>query len=597
MFRAGLKIQIIVVILTVLFLNIGKPASPAPSRGKVRLGNRVVMTIPSAGKLDADERAAMITRRLTGLIGKNWPVSDIHSEKKGSAFSILWKDRLIIGIDASMARMNHSLPEDLAGIWVRSLKEAVQEYSLKVSRKAMVLPVGGTDWFDISGMVQGDITVSYDPAVLSVTVEPDTARVTVTALKAARSEILVERGVCRVGIAVTIKEWAGSVPDSAEVQVTGLPAPRELLSQAALYVANSCLELKPGARAFLRETPAIPESLPAGDSTVIRLPLCLEGDDYFPLEKTISVSMRNVPISSAPTNLLLVSNRPEGFSRAGILFRENISGDRCTRLLYSHKNESDRDRIFEVVLRNEKNIPVQLWVLNTRAGPDRDSLFVGHKAAVRFLDFFSKRAGFLVRVPPGAEAPLVQNSLGAQSSIAGVLEFQILEGEELTLEVKAQDSTSYVASLPLLEEPFDPFLIHPRGSFREPDLSVSASYLAGSGEKTLDLVTGPWLIDHKTGEPNVGNYGSIYEINLSLENPTAAGHRIQIYFVPAGGIASGSFIIEDNLLETPPVKPPQQVALGSIEMSPGEKRNLRIYTLPESGSFYPVKILMKSDPI
>ncbi|MFH0802719.1 MAG: hypothetical protein V2A78_10105, partial [bacterium] len=386
-------------------------------------------------------------------------------------------------------------------------------------------------------------------------------------------------------------------PGSAEMQVTGTPAPAELLSQAALYIANFYLELKPGARAYLRETPVIPDSLPAGDSTVVHLPLCLEGEDYYPLEKTIDVYIKNVPVVTARANLLLVSNRPEGFDRAGILFKDTIPRDKCTRLLYSHKNESGSGKIFEVVLKNETPKPVLLWVLNTQAGPDRDSLFVGHKAAVRFLDFFSKRAGFLIQVPPGGEAPLVQNTLAAENSITGVLEFQIQEGEELSLAVKAIDSASYLAALPVIEESFDPFRIHPKGAFQEPDVSVSVSYVAGSGEKTLDLVTGPWLIDHRTGEPNVGNYGAIYEINLSLENPTSVGHRVGLYFVPVGGIAAGSFIIEDNLLETPPVKPPQQVTLGSLELLSGEKRNLRIFTLPESGSFYPVRILMRSDPI
>lgn len=594
----GIRIKsIALLLLLILLVSSGIKALPAPPGGEVQLGNRVVMKISPAGKLSAKERAALITGRLMALIGKNWPVSDIHLLKEGADYSILWKDHLIIAVDPDLARMNHSLPEDLGNLWIKNLREAVLEYSLKVSKKSLTLPVGGFDDIELSGLVKGEIVVSYDSSLLSALVVQDKAMVTVTAKKAGRTEILIERGASKVSVSIVIKEWAGSVPDSAEMQVTGSPAPAELLSQAALYIANFYLELKPGARAYLRETPVIPDSLPAGDSTVVRLPLCLEGEDYYPLEKTVSVYLKNVSVVSARTNLLLVSNRPEGFDRAGILFKEIISGDKCTRLLYSHKNEANSDKIFEVVLRNETPKPVLLWVLNTRAGPDRDSLFVGHKAAVRFLDFFSKRAGFLIQIPPGGEAPLVRNTLAAENSIAGVLEFQILEGEELELEVKAHDSASYLDALPVIEETFDPFRIHPKGAFQEPDVSISVSYVAGSGEKTLDLVTGPWLIDHRTGEPNVGNYGAVYEINLSLENPASVGQRIGLYFVPAGGIASGSFIIEDNLLETPPVKPPQQVVLGSIELLSGEKRNLRIFTLPESGSFYPVKILMRSDPM
>ncbi|MFH0802834.1 MAG: hypothetical protein V2A78_10685, partial [bacterium] len=176
--------------------------------GEVQLGNRVVMKISSAGKLSAEERAELITGRLMTLIGKNWPVSDIHLEKEGAVYSILWKDHLIIAVDPELARMNHSLPEDLGNLWVKNLREAILEYALKVSKKSLTLPVGGFDNIELSGLVQGEIVVSYDSSLLSASADQEKSIITVTAKKAGRTVILIERGASRVNVPVVVKEWA-----------------------------------------------------------------------------------------------------------------------------------------------------------------------------------------------------------------------------------------------------------------------------------------------------------------------------------------------------------------------------------------------------
>lgn len=59
-----------------------------------------------------------------------------------------------------------------------------------------------------------------------------------------------------------------------------------------------------------------------------------------------------------------------------------------------------------------------------------------------------------------------------------------------------------------------------------------------------------------------------------------------------GGQARGTFLVGDRLIDGPVVQPNTPRVLTTLRLSPGAHRSLRIATMPESGSNYPVRLTL-----
>ena len=97
------------------------------------------------------------------------------------------------------------------------------------------------------------------------------------------------------------------------------------------------------------------------------------------------------------------------------------------------------------------------------------------------------------------------------------------------------------------------------------------------------------------GAPNQGNYGVIYNFNLILSNYEQEKRSVKVCFSPVNGVARGVFVINDNLYETPLVRPGKNSVITEIMLEPKERRVVKIFTTPESASYYPVKLIIKSE--
>jgi hypothetical protein len=174
-------------------------------------------------------------------------------------------------------------------------------------------------------------------------------------------------------------------------------------------------------------------------------------------------------------------------------------------------------------------------------------------------------------------------------TLSGLCDLQVLEGDALEVEVKNAENPRNT-QLKLLQEPFDPFKIHPHGIFPTPQIEITRQATLPNESLNIEVGKWPWLIDSKTGEPNTGNYGVLYSIKVRLVNRDDNAVKATVSFVPLNGTSMGTFIIDGKLYETGVVRQQENFPITEIELSPREERNVEIVTFPEASSCYPVNI-------
>lgn len=300
---------------------------------------------------------------------------------------------------------------------------------------------------------------------------------------------------------------------------------------------------------------------------------------------------------------LLVSNRPETIKSSGILFEDTILPFQKTRLFYSHYNKFGSSIILEIKLVNNGSESTEILLSNSQAQSDTEqSIFVGHNAAVRFLENFLSQNKPRLTILPRSQFILLKETVGNFGTICGMATIEILKGRGLqaVVEAKVLNDKSKLQSEPerlYSKEKFNPFLIHPRGVFASPDIYIQADYTAGKGEAQVEIGKFPWLIDKFTGEPNVGNYGAVYFITFYLKNIANITQNVEFYMNSLNGPSMGSFLIDNEINLVPITRLYEESLITSVELAPLEKRTIQIITLPEASSCYPVRIIARTKTI
>lgn len=566
----------------------------AAASAPVTVAGRVVFRIAGEAQEAADQLAQVVQARIDDLLNKGRAAADLRSGKVGGQFVVLWNDQVIVTVDAYQAARANAPAKDVAARWAAALKDAVARPLFGLSRTSVELPVGGGATLTLTGPLTTEVSMNgYDLSVAEVAVDSAAGTVHVTGVKPGHTKLLLERSGRQAVLQIVVKDWAATFPDRIEAKVTGDPVPPEIMVAAALHAAESSVQLAPGAQLFLKDDVQVPASLPPGASAVAQVPLIITADGYFPLDRTMNVTLTNAPFPPRDGTLLFVSNRPEGISAPGVIFTDTFTAAEPMRLLYSHKNITRQMREVLVVVSNPTDQPVEVSIASSQSGPAPNELYVGHMAAVRFLQYLRQRAGYLMTIPAHHDFTLIHATLHPGDLLSGLAQCTILSGDRLTVTVLTAREWPITAPLPLLNEPFNPFRIHPHGTFDQALIEQRATYEVGKGEVAVEYGKGPWRIDRRSGEPNTGNFGVLYRFDITLKNPTAAPAQVGFYFSPVNGVARGSFIIDGQLKDTELARPPNDLLVTTCRLAPGEVRNMQVLTLPEAGSYYPARIVMK----
>ncbi|HJN93455.1 MAG TPA: hypothetical protein QGF05_12135, partial [Dehalococcoidia bacterium] len=278
----------------------------------------------------------------------------------------------------------------------------------------------------------------------------------------------------------------------------------------------------------------------------------------------------------------------------GTLMREPLEIDRPCRLLYHHVNSTGRKIMFVARIANPTGQPASAHVVVAEAGPGKDELGVGHTATRRFIDQRRTGSGYVLRVPPRSASDFVRVACAPDTIVSGLARIVPLAGPSpLYLEVQAESAYDRDA-----HEWIEPLS---SGEYASPKMTAF-TFGAGKHEPLTHEVGGSWTFFPlgKEGSTNAagtylsGDFGVEHSIDIDITNPTAQEGRVEIVARASGGVMRGFFLIDGVLRETGVLTGSRTEVLEKRTVPPRSDTRIRMTTMPESASNYPVHIIVLS---
>ena len=586
------KLFIILLLLVLLIPAI----SLAQETGEVKLGDVIIMRFHSPQVSNPQVLAENVQQRIQKALTLKIPNEQITVEKASDGYLIKWGNIALITVTREIANSNSSEPLDLAKKWAWKLKKTAKDQIFGIYPSSLTLGVGETKKIELRGNLGGgEMKINY--YMSQIQVERDLANnvLLVRGVSAGKSEIIIEKDGLTQKIQVICRSWAGKIPGVTEIEVSGNPVPTDILESAALQAATAQCEINPGAQIYLRGPIEIFDSSVHQKELIAKVPLAIDGTDYLRAEGTTEVILKNRDFSPSPSKILMLSNRPEGLKENGTLLSGELVIGKPIRLLVSHKNESPEERLLWVTLTNPSDQPAQLFITPSLSGPSYQELEVGHKAVFRFLRNTTSSCGYFMELKPKESKDIVAFWLPPKQIAAAFLNLQQISGQPLKIHIATTLTKLPYVPQKIISEDFDPFKVHPHGIFPEPEILLKQKITLGGKTPTFVVGNPPFLLDEQTGQPNLGNYGVTYNFEVTLENQESQEKTVKFYFLPVGGGAYGSIAFDQEIIQVPLSKSFEERLIKTIKVAPNSFKVIHLATIPEPGSYYPVKIMLREE--
>lgn len=553
-----------------------------------------VIQLYSAQGAPALEKAKIIEQRLRAFTRLHLPPSAIKLTEHENQTVIVAGDYLLVTVSADEAKLHGMSVESLAQKWQEALKTALTLPTLALKPSLLLIPAGETRTLQVAGTAKGAVTFTgYDASVLAVSFDEKTGVVSISGKLTGDTALTVQREGVEFSASVMVRPYAGAVlKNIPEAQVTGNPCPRHVVVSAALRNLPDALILQPEASfKILSKGISSPAKLLRGESSTVSVPVKIYGEDYVPAVLTVNIPVQNEALLPKEASYLAVSNHPENISGPGVLLEASVLKDNPVRLLYHHKNVSKNFPFdFLIQVYNPEENPVSLLYIRGNPAPSRHEIAVGKLAAAMFFENYSRDIGEIFVIPPKSFVTLYKKQIPRKHVLSGISYIRCLTGDVLYVQVKAKESYETDTA------PVEPFALMPsarKGIFPNPEFHLETVYTVG--EKWLFIPVGDTpMIDVESGLKFIGNYGAFYHIYVTLNNPTEKQKKVLFYFEPAGGVASAILFMDGKKIDINPVNFPHDKKFGVTYLSPYESRTVYIKTMPLSGSYYPVRIVVHS---
>ncbi len=589
--------------------------------GAVTVNDQPVATLhTSAGGLNPAQRALNAKLRLTDLVAAGLTASQVAAAPHGrGVWAVTGLGQPLLTATAGEASAQKQSVRHLAQGWARSLKRLLAEPALTVSAHQFVLPFGSAKTVTVGGAAQAsEVSVSGgDPHVVAVSYDAPKRWLVVRGIGAGTAQVSVSSGGVVLPLSIAVRKYAAFVQPEITVRVTGKPNAPASLVQNALYLGlKLALNATPGAQVRVLKTPRTAGILRPGASLSRRVDVRVAGADLLPVVAAPLITIVNQPLPQVPAAALYYSNNPEQVRGSIKLFTAPLSPGRPIRLDYHHQNSSGKPLIFHSDVVNAGDKSVSVYLMEGVARPEVDTVAIGQKAGVAFLNALDSGTGLVLEVPPHSRVPLVVQAFAPKLTVSGILEVRQLGGADgaLSLSVAADDDRETLASSPLSlaqaverTDGTDARLVSaPAAALASGAVADTSPYVFGAPRVFLDssyAVGGQWAhvrlgnvesLRNAAGTQTLwGNYGVSYFVTLHLTNPTASARTVAVVFAPEAGLAAGIFEVDRQpLLQFPPVPPPTEEEVARVHLQPGEARTVRVRTLLLNGSAYPASLVV-----
>ena len=444
----------------------------------------------------------------------------------------------------------------------------------------------------------GGLTVTVaDPGVATVVVDPAQRVVYITGVKVGATTITVTdaRGVTR-DVPVRVAYAAGTVADEASLRVTGNPASADYLREAIATAVSRAATLRPGASITVPlETIPLHADLKVDDRTELDVPVQIAGSGYLTVNRSTHLVVENTALPSIQPVALLVSDYPERLTANGVLFTARLDRAQAQRFLYYHYNPgTEPARRILLKAHNASTAPATVQMIEGSAGPGLNEMEVGHTSTKRFLVREARNEGQVLTIAPGATMNLVDHPLPSQNVVSAILQLRLASGDPLDLALVVQD-----ANAPLDQSVDTTVLLaggapHARGVYPVPTFFFERTYDVAGDD--LDIPIGQLPLPNlRVGEALSGDYGVEQSMNVVIVNMTRGPHAIALYANPRGGRATATFLIDGTLVQAHALAAFSRFKIWQETINAGTFRRVRIVTMPEGGSSYPLRLTFAQD--
>jgi len=481
----------------------------------------------------------------------------------------------------------------IAPILIPSSPQPVQ-----LDQASLVLILGRSTSVTVSSPPSGVLMLSgYDPTIVRAIFNPIDRTIDVSALHTGATTITATDSFgLDATLAVSVLAYAGKAYPSTSVTITGDPASSSYVAEAAAAAAQLVAYPQPGAHVI-----AAPEDvrgnieLAPDNSVSVTVPLSMAGPGYAPYHQDIRVLVTNLAQPGIGPKNLLVSDFPETIVENGTLFYSDVTFEQPARLLYYHyANSASQPRMVVVKAQNNGIESSLLELISGIAGPNANILAVGHESTKRFLVNEAASQGQVFEVPAHATVNVVDQLLPAGTLVSGLMQLRVISGSGVRVAVVVQDASEIPVG-PISDTLLSSAVKHARGVYSVPDFYYDLSYSVGSDPAVLLIGKLP-LPNLVQGEVLGGDYGVKQSASLTLLNPTGSDARVGMWFEPRGGRATGTFLINGELVQLHPVEFGRPALVRGFMVPAHGYQRVNIVTMPEGGSSYPVRVLFASQP-
>lgn len=549
-----------------------------------------------------ETRASILAKRLLPMNAQT--VVSLKSARK--EVGVYAGGTLILAVTPAEAKAQNSTTQALARKWASDLAEALSLPPVWVSETYLRLPGGGASSVELAGTRAAKAVVqSNDESVARIERKP--GRLVVRAGSYGTATVTVIEGSTIVAVRVEVLPFAARLPQNLSALVTGTPANSATVASAIETAVRTRLDTAPGADVTLVST--VPRTLRAGEAATFAARVRVVAPEAYPREGVVQVTVRNLGLALRNEAELWYCNHPENVKGPGALFNATLHSDAAARILYHHINDSPAGMFFEVALVNDSDLPARVVVLPGDSGPEKNPVQAGIVAAEAFLRQWVDYSAEVLEIAPRSSMPLSLRRFGPQETVSGLASLRLLEGGPDRLLVRADArvpsySDSRIPSalsspspwrvmgsrpLSLLESTLAPLTSH---VYPHPFKEEEVLYRVGGRFGFVRIGQRP-IANADQSRSLDGNFGVLYTINARFENPTEAASDVEMVFEASAGYSGALFVVNNDVRRTPLLQAKQEFRIVRMKLDPGQTKELRVLTMPLSGSSYPATLTVR----
>ncbi len=551
--------------------------------GEVRAGGTALLRFRGADRSDVELRTRLVAQRLQQQALEGLTASAIRVAALKSAVVIMADGALLVMVDPVTANLAGTSRAALAEQWADNLRRVLAPPYLCLDLAGkLTVPLGELRQVRYGGSYSGELTANSDaPDLISVVVDRESRVVVISGMVRGAARITLSVDKISGSFPVECLPWAGTIQHPLIARLTVPVPPEAVMHQAALNAILTSVRAAPGAAVKVKGL--------SGQSSGWQAAVTIAGSGYLRREETVTVVPTLVSRPQCVPQCVLVSNEPEKVTQPGTLLRQILEAEATCRLLWHHVSAAQMPLTFTVRVANLGDRPAAVYITGSQAGPGRDEIHTGHVAMYHFWRMMLGAIGYIATVPAGTAWEAYRCSASPSRIISGVAELTNLGSQPLLVEMLAGSTAS---PLPLVA-------INPEAAHLQ-KLS-DFEYAAVRSAELVHEIGGAWSFlrigDHTPHADTIqlaGDYGVMYDIAARVENRSPQQARFEIAVTASGGAARGVYLIDGQLVVTGPMRPLREKVLFRGRVAAGATKSIAIRTIPQSGSNYPVTLVLRS---